>query len=383
MNVPFYAALFVGGPSMITVRHSAVLPLTYPLERISPLSRLLFFDIETTGFSGDTSFVYLIGCAYYSEGEWHLIQWFADSPNAEPELLDAFFSFLQNYSILIHFNGDRFDIPFLLKRCRHLGLPYDFSAVQSLDIYRKIQPYRSLLGLESMKQKAIEQFLGIYRKDLYNGGQLIEVYFQYLQDKNPLLYDMLILHNKEDLEGMPLILPILSYCDILEGPFSLQNQEVQQVCDIFGSPESRLVLSYESPFDAPSDWQTTGGPFFLEGTKNRLSCTVSLTAGELKRFYSDYKDYYYLPQEDYAVHKSVGEFVDRSARKKASPSTCYTRHSGVFLPQPRPCSLPVFKMSYKDKAAFLSYSPQLFEDPEFALGYLKGVLAFLCPKGGF
>ena len=49
-----------------------------------------------------------------------------------------------------------------------------------MDIYKKIRPYRKLLGLESMKQKAIEQFLGISREDKYTGGQLIEVYRDYL-----------------------------------------------------------------------------------------------------------------------------------------------------------------------------------------------------------
>ena len=34
---------------MITVRHTIDFPAAYPLERLGPLSDLLFFDIETTG----------------------------------------------------------------------------------------------------------------------------------------------------------------------------------------------------------------------------------------------------------------------------------------------------------------------------------------------
>lgn len=37
---------------MITIKHPTDPPDTYPLERIGPLKDLLFFDIETTGFSG-------------------------------------------------------------------------------------------------------------------------------------------------------------------------------------------------------------------------------------------------------------------------------------------------------------------------------------------
>lgn len=165
---------------MITIKHPIDFPETYPLDRIGPKEQLLFFDIETTGFSGDTSQLYLIGCVYHDGFGWKLIQWFADTRQAESELLDAFFVFIKRFKTLIHFNGDHFDIPYLEKCCRRLGLSHSFEGMESMDIYKKIRPYRKLLGLESMKQKAIEQFLGISREDKYTGGQLIEVYRDYL-----------------------------------------------------------------------------------------------------------------------------------------------------------------------------------------------------------
>lgn len=365
---------------MITIRHTIDFPAAYPLNRIGPLPDLLFFDIETTGFSGETSSLYLIGCACYRENHWQLYQWFADTEEAEPELLHAFFSFLGDFSILVHFNGDSFDIPYLIKRCRHYGLPYDFSGVTSLDIYRKIKPYKELLELESLKQKAIEQFLGIFRTDPYSGGQLIKVYQDYLTTGEDFLYNMLILHNKEDLEGMPLILPILNYCDMLEGRFSFAGQSSHTIHDIFGSPETCLELTYESPCSVPAPWSVSNGTFTLSCDGNRLVCSISLTEGELKYFYPDYKDYYYLPQEDTAVHKSLGEFVDRSARKKATAATCYTKTSGLFLPQPRPMWTPVFKKAYKEKQTYVRYSPELFHSPDNANLYLRSVLKLLCPK---
>ncbi len=365
---------------MITIRHTIDFPAAYPLNRIGPLPDLLFFDIETTGFSGETSSLYLIGCACYRENHWQLYQWFADTEETEPELLHAFFSFLGDFSILVHFNGDSFDIPYLIKRCRHYGLPYDFSGVTSLDIYRKIKPYKELLGLESLKQKSIEQFLGIFRTDPYSGGQLIKVYQDYLTTGEDFLYNMLILHNKEDLEGMPLILPILNYCDMLEGRFSFAEQSSHTIHDIFGSPETCLELTYESPCSVPAPWSVSDGTFTLSCDGNRLVCSISLTEGELKYFYPDYKDYYYLPQEDTAVHKSLGEFVDRSARKKATAATCYTKTSGLFLPQPRPMWTPVFKKAYKEKQTYVRYSPELFHSPDNANLYLRSVLKLLCPK---
>lgn len=363
---------------MITVEKTISLPDTYPLTRLGTLEKLLFFDIETTGFSGDYNRLYLIGCTFFRSGSWRLIQWFADTEEAEPELLAAFFSFLRNFSSVIHFNGDGFDIPFLLKRCRAYGLPMDFSGVSSIDIYKKIRPYRALLGLESMKQKAIERFLGVYRQDPFTGGQLIEVYQRYLSTHQNRLYDMLMLHNREDLEGMPLILPILNYPDFFEHDFRLERQEVQEITDLFGAPEKYLSLRLRSAFRLPVEisWDGTfcGRRFQAQAQDDILSVRLELFSGILKYFYPDYQNYYYLIYEDTAIHKSVGEFVEKSARRKATAQTCYTKKEGLYLPQAEPLWEPSFKQEYKDKYSYVLYRPELFDDGGTLMRYLKSLL---------
>ena len=363
---------------MITVQKSISLLDTYPLDRLGRLEELLFFDIETTGFSGDHSQLYLIGCTYFRDGSWQLIQWFADTPNAESAILTAFFEFLKQFTTVVHFNGDGFDIPYLLKRCRAQGLDYDFSAVQSIDIYRRIKPYRSLLGLESLKQKSIERFLGIFREDQYSGGQLIEVYHAYLHSHDDRLYDMLMLHNREDLEGMPLILPILNYPDLLEHDFTLESQTLSEKTELFGESQPELLLHAVSAYTVPVDISRTVSVGFcvchthLSG--NTLTLETELYRGTLKHFYADYRNYYYLPFEDTAIHKSVGKYVERSAREIASPQTCYTKKAGIFLPCLAGIQKPEFKIEYKDKVSYLEYEENLFADPKDLNHYLHGIL---------
>ena len=208
---------------MKTIKHPIAFSPAYPLERIAPREDLLFFDIETTGFSGASSQLYLIGCVYFDGFGWRLIQWFADTRGCEAQLLDAFFSFMKDFRVLVHFNGDGFDIPYLLKCCSRLGLSHSFDGIESLDIYKKIKPLRSFLGLESMKQKAVEAFLGVSREDVYTGGELIDVYRRYLYTGDEGLLRLLLLHNEDDLKGMPAILPILHYPDALSSPFLLKE----------------------------------------------------------------------------------------------------------------------------------------------------------------
>lgn len=362
---------------MITLHKTIEFQETYPLERIGRKEELLFFDIETTGFSGEYSTLYLIGCVYYEKGCWNLVQWFADTLEAEQELLHTFFEFLKGFSKVIHFNGDGFDLPYLLKRCRAYGLPYDFSHVDSFDIYRKIRPYRELLGLTSMKQKAIEAFLMIQREDLYSGGQLIEVYKDYLMTHESFLFDLLILHNEDDLKGMPLILPILSYPDFLEHKFHLENQELISQPDIFGREHQSLKLVCKNGFSVPTGFQRSNSVFSLEAEGELLNITADLFEGELKYFYPDYKNYYYLIYEDKAIHKSVAEYVDKEARKKATAKTCYTRQTGLYLPQFSPLWSPCLQMEHKDKITYVPFHMNLFQDEQKSSLYISHVLDVL------
>lgn len=359
---------------MNVIRHPIPFQTAYPIDRLGPRHKLLFFDIETTGFSGDKNQVYLIGCICWDPdtSQWLLVQWFADTLDSEPALLISFFTFLADYTKLIHFNGDAFDLPFLLKRCRHYGLPYDFSQVESLDIYRRLRPWRAVLGLTSLKQKSVELFLGISREDLYSGGELISIYEDYLLTRDPAKYRLLILHNEDDLKGMPQILPILCYPELVREPFHLMEQRLT----LPDSGQPVLEMRCQLPFSFPVPFKAQGQlPFSAFcGESADLTFHVRLFQGELKYFYPNYQDYYYLPYEDMAIHKSVGEYVSDKARKKATAKTCYTRKNGCFLPQLIPLFQPVFRECFGGKLAYTPYDASLFLDERATSAYLHQLL---------
>ena len=74
---------------------------------------ILFIDIETTGLSPKDSEIYMIGAAFCDGAGWQIRQLFAEDPSREEEVLSAFSDFCRHYKVLLHYNGDRFDIPFL------------------------------------------------------------------------------------------------------------------------------------------------------------------------------------------------------------------------------------------------------------------------------
>lgn len=115
--------------------------------------QLLFFDIETTGFSAAATKLYFIGCMYFKDNNWQVGQWFNDDGNSEQLLLEAFLEFAKNYTILIHFNGDGFDLPYINQKRNQYGITADLSHMQSIDLYKWMRPYKNLLGLPNLKLK--------------------------------------------------------------------------------------------------------------------------------------------------------------------------------------------------------------------------------------
>ncbi len=375
---------------MITIQQTAGISLNYPLERLGPAEKLLFFDIETTGFSPVSSNLYLIGCIYPAgDGSWKMIQWFADSPEAEAECLEAFFSLAKERPILVHFNGDTFDLPYLLGRAQRLKIGAGLPQIESIDIFRKIRPCKKLLGMDSLKLKSIEQFLGIQREDRYTGGQLIQVYSDYLSTKSPARLQLLTLHNADDLRGMAAILPILNYPDMLESAAGLtkepagQNPEKdafylskwQLLTDNASQDASpALQLDFAGSWHLPVPLERHGDFGWVSFCGSSICCRIPLYQGSLKYFFPDYQNYYYLPAEDMAVHKSVGTYVDKSSRKKATARTCYIKKEGLFLPQPGPVWEPEFRLDFDSPQRFAAWSPELLSDSQKACSYLKLLL---------
>ena len=72
---------------MITIQNPLTFTSSYPPKRLGAISDLLFFDIETTGFSGDYASVYLIGCVWHDGNTWILTQYFAETRDAEEEVV--------------------------------------------------------------------------------------------------------------------------------------------------------------------------------------------------------------------------------------------------------------------------------------------------------
>lgn len=337
----------------------------------------IFFDIETTGFSPTNTSLYLIGCATRQDPHICIDQFFAENPSEEQEVLAAFLELLADYDTLISFNGIGFDVPYLKAKCDHYGLSEHFKDMNYLDIFKSVCELKFLLKLPNYKQKTIEGFLSLPRDDEATGGELINVYHEYVKQPTEEAFALLHLHNYEDVLHMPELLPILSYAEIFNGAYSILSTRIDAFHSYDGTAGNELIITMQNDYPVPKRISHKLGDFSLMISKARTSIRVPVFEGELKYFYSNYKDYYYLPKEDLAIHKSVAAFVDKEYRETARASNCYNRRQGSYLPQCTSIMQPEFRREYRDKISYFELTEDFCSSDVMLRRYVDHILKYM------
>lgn len=353
------------------------LKLHYPLDDLMPLTKTLFLDIETTGFTAKGSSLYLIGCIYYREHAFHLIQWFADNYEDESHLLTSFFQFIQDYSHLVHFNGNNFDIPYLLQKAAQYHIAHPFDSFEAMDLYRRIAPFKEFLKLPNCKQKTIETFLNVNREDSFHGGELISIYHEYVKAPSDFNLQALLLHNAEDIQGLVELLPVLSYCDLFLETVRVTKVQANYYTDYSGEQKQEVLMKLRFKNSLPVSISQGVNHCYFTGFDTNGILKVPIYQGELKYFYANYKDYYYLPLEDCAMHRSVANYVDRDHRVKATAANCYTKKTSSYLPQWDVLFQPFFKSDYHSKELFFELTDEFKKQRDDFSKYATHVLQMM------
>ena len=375
-----------------TEDRAALEVLLFPAFGNVSLEDALLYDIETTGLNPKASQLYLLGVLLFHKENSEFIQYFAESVRDEEEILEQFFQLCQTKKVLISFNGEGFDNRFIEAMAKSYGkLPLHLNLKQ-LDLFKLIRKRKKFYGLESCSLKSCERFLGIYREDRCNGGELISVYREYLQNKDSKKKNSLLLHNREDIQNLPDLFSFLAYENIFQGNIKfqtaefLESEEIKNIkyhhqtikkFELEEEQKSRtakkLCLRFSLPSSVPVSLTLTPKNYLLEIKDKFLFLTVPLYQGELCYFFKDYKDYEFIPSEDHVVHKSLASMYPKEMREKAKASTAYQKMKASFLPVFQEGE-KVFKKTYQDKQCFIPFKENTFESinpVEYLLSFLK------------
>lgn len=330
---------------------------------------LLFFDIETTGFVAKNTTLYLIGVLWFANDQLHIRQWFNEDGRSEKDLIVAFTSFTSDFSYLVHFNGLGFDLPYLRQKSAQLNIPFDFEkTMKQIDIYKEIRPFKKIFSVDNLKQVSIERFLNIAREDVYSGKELINMYQRYVASPSQSTEKILLLHNHDDLLGMTQISQILHYKYFIGNP-EIETVDIKTECN-------QLIIQFtcNSSVMLPRRINISNQGIYLNAVDNHGTLHIPITETTLKHFFSDYKNYYYLPLEDMAIHKSVATYVDSPNKMKATKNTCYIKKNDFFVPCFNQESNEIFLQEPKDKQHYCTVDSIRNANFEAQIQYVKNTL---------
>lgn len=331
------------------------------LERYFGGMTMGVFDIETMGLNPSLGEVVLAGFLQVSaDGTGLVTQFYAESKQDEPQLLQAISQKLQEFDYILTFNGKHFDLPFIAKRAELQGLSSNLTGLCNLDLYLVLHGHSSLKQVTgSLKQKNVEDYMGLHtdRKDEITGAESVQLYEDYLIEtdshKKDALKQKILLHNHDDLLQLYRILPVLQQTD-MHRAMSYLGFPLQGICGWPNLSVSRIrvdfkgvtidgtyriphgctgfsYLSYDSG-SAPYSCQfTAGGQFqFLIPTQRHKNSHYL----QLNRFFDDWSSlekypacvngYLILSEDNVSNYLEINMFTQEFLRRFMEETPCPT-----------------------------------------------------------
>lgn len=291
-----------------------------------------FFDIETTGLSPKTSFVFLIGLVFFKNNLIIIRQYFANTPDEEESILKNFIEDISHIDTLYHFNGYSFDIPFINCRLLYHNNNFQIKKESSIDIYQNVRKNKFALNIENTSLRGVEEYFNIFRVDSMHGKEVADTYKVYLKSPNQNLRDGLLLHNEEDILNLYKVLPVLKLIQdkkIYNNPSIVEILSIDiidNVINIKGKLKSEKKFSIPKPNDKFC---------FSSDNNNNFCISFNFQNSILYYKFKDFKQYYFVPEQDMAIHKSLIKFYEFSKKVPANSKNCYSKQLTNYIELPK------------------------------------------------
>jgi len=178
------------------------------------------FDIETMGLYPARDMIINGGFCDPQSGE--VFQNFAENPQDEKRIIEEILGILEGCDAVITYNGERFDLPFVLARAKKYGICDRLPLFRSIDVYRLLKNYWPLAKtLDSLSQKNVEKVMGLApdRSDAIPGGECIPLYNSYISTGDKKAKETILLHNADDVRQLSRISEKLSFLPFHEIAF--------------------------------------------------------------------------------------------------------------------------------------------------------------------
>ena len=328
-----------------------------------PKDKILIYDIDTTSFEAANGCVFMIGVLFFDNtstgGELVSHHYFSEKISEELTIIETFLDFSTEYTICLSYKGESFDIPFISKRlfdlkkqnsgnkdlCDRLSALY--TKLQSLrsrsyDLYNEIHAVKAGLNFTSSKLDSLRKILGQSVPERISGENISKFYVEHIAAmKLKALQEISCKPENTGYIREYVRKPIpdeLAHISSDSGDRFLDNilarnlENMEAVLYIMKL--SHLFVMRRGSFDVTIGSVPTV-TFSISERDFHIDIPVEIQTLNLKIFYANFKDYYYFPSEDMAIHKSIAEFTGTGSKKKATSKTAYANVSGDFIRIPR------------------------------------------------
>ena len=186
-------------------------------DRLDWASRIVFFDLETTGLSsGAGTLPFVTGCGWFEEEGFVTRQFVLPGTGGEHAMLDALSDVLATATLLVTFNGGSFDLPVMDMRWAFHRRPNPAGALAHFDMLpparrfwgrrEAVSPLAVLDGQRCSLTALERDVLGFHRIGDVAGIEIPSRYFHFLRTGDARTLEGVLEHNRHDLLSLAALL---------------------------------------------------------------------------------------------------------------------------------------------------------------------------------
>ncbi|MBP1927066.1 uncharacterized protein YprB with RNaseH-like and TPR domain [Sedimentibacter acidaminivorans] len=164
-----------------------------------------FFDIETTGLSREYSNIISITTLLMEDNKYKVYQLYCEYKIDEKEVIKYFKDLVRTKKYVVTYNGNNFDIPFIINKCKQNDINFNWDLFVKIDLYSDMKNIRNKIDIINLKLKTVEEFFGIKRYDTITGQDVLVLYEAYCIEPKKEFSQLILQHNYEDVYNLAIL----------------------------------------------------------------------------------------------------------------------------------------------------------------------------------
>ncbi len=197
------------------------------------ITKLLFFDMETTGLGGSGTVPFLIGFGSVIENSFQVRQYFLPDYPDEAAMLEAVREEISEDTIVVSYNGKSFDMPILVDRMIINRVERNLKYAGHIDLLHSARRlYRR--RLRSCTLSNIESNILDFQRYGDIPGELVPaVYFKWLNSMGTELLGQVVEHNLNDIVSLYFLMYHIALIQDKPGNRIIDPDDIYSVAKIY------------------------------------------------------------------------------------------------------------------------------------------------------